>query len=149
MNNKELFLIIGLTIILSVVVTITTGNITGATVVGWDDSIGGYPASGYSAASKATPSSSEPQQTAKTTAKEVRYIVDKSGLVDLLKNAEMVDGASTTSCQKRCTDRKKDCVMALFSDSNNGAQLISCSDKSKQHDNRQYKVSCACVEVNA
>ena len=144
MDNKELILIIGLTVLLSVAVTLTTAQLTGNAVVAWDDSIGGYPSSGYSTSqASVTPVAPVPAKTVT----EIKYTVDKSGLVDLLKNADILDGASTTSCQSRCSAAKENCVLALFSDTNNGARLISCGDKSKPQDNRQYKISCVCVNA--
>lgn len=130
MKNNELFLVIGLTVLLSVVVSLATLKITGNAVVAWDDSIGGFP-------SKTS-----------TTTQPAKFSTEQT-VVNLFKNAEIRDGISTTSCQKRCQDAKLQCAVALFSDNLNGAQLISCGDKSKQHDNRQYKITCVCVSPSA
>lgn len=124
LNTKELLLIIGLTVVLSMVISIATLSLTGNAVSVWDDSIGGFPAK-------------EPAQPEPKTVQEQA--------ADLFVNAELLDAYSggSSTCYKRCKDVKKQCLLALNSIQQQNTKLWPCTKVASMNGQDKY-LTCLC-----
>lgn len=145
-SSKQLFLLMGLTIVLSVAVSLATISFTGDTVYAWNDIAGGF-ITGDSQ-TQTVQESAEAQQTNQVlTAQQLSNIETKQLIADMFNSAFVTSGKTGDwTCDDRCVDSNKECAVAVYAPQNENPYLIGCSDKKVS--SKFSTLSCVCVDPN-
>ena len=139
---KQLLLIIGLTVVLSVAASLATVSLTGNTVYAWDDAVGGY------VTGNPTPETIDAVVSNVAANVVLSNDATKQLVADMFNSAYVVSGKSGEwNCNTRCSDSGMQCVSAMYAPENEKPYLVGCNDI--QGTGIYSLLSCVCVNPTA